>query len=125
MPTLARRGGAGDQLESRARTLLERVGLADRLDHRPAQLSGGECQRVAFVRAWIHEPELVVADEPTGALDLDTADDLSRLLAEWNRDEGATLLVVTHSPRLAERMDRTMRLERGHLVPSSDSSGTR
>jgi len=119
VPTLARRGGADPELEARARALLERVGLGPRLDHRPARLSGGECQRVAFVRAFIHRPELVVADEPTGALDADTADELADLLAEWNRDEGATLLVVTHSMRLAERMDRVLRLDRGRLVPTA------
>ncbi|MFT5049277.1 MAG: lipoprotein-releasing system ATP-binding protein [Chlamydiales bacterium] len=118
VPTLARRGRASADLEQRARTLLDRVGLGPRVDHRPGQLSGGECQRVAFVRAWIYKPVLVVADEPTGALDRDTADELSELLLEWNREEGAALLVVTHSQRLAQRMGRVLTLERGNLTAS-------
>lgn len=124
IPTLARSGAADRGAEDRARSLLERVGLGERLNHRPGQLSGGECQRVAFVRAWIHKPDLVVADEPTGALDQDSADELSRVLAEWNREENATLLIVTHSERLAERMGRILRLDHGQLVdaPGSTSS---
>jgi len=117
VPTLARSGRGAGEVEQRARALLDRVGLGSRMDHRPGLLSGGECQRVAFVRAWIHQPALIVADEPTGALDVDTADELSDLLIEWNREQGTALLVVTHSQRLAQRMERVLTLERGRLQP--------
>ena len=84
--------------ETRAKRLLERVGLADRLKHRPGQLSGGERQRVAVVRALLNEPKLLLADEPTGALDQDSANNLTDLLIELNKEEGVALLVITHSP---------------------------
>jgi len=118
LPTLAWTGDPPADApapETRARRLLERVGLTDRLDHRPGQLSGGECQRVAVVRALINEPELLLADEPTGSLDRAGADGLGELLVGLNRDEGVTLIVVTHSRRLAEQMGRTMQLQDGVL----------
>ena len=102
-------------VEARARELLERVGLGARLTHRPAQLSGGERQRVAVVRALINEPELVLADEPTGSLDEDSADGLGELLVELNREHGVALVVVTHSRRLGERMGRVLELRAGKL----------
>ena len=107
----------GGQKNSRQRaiTMLEKVGLGDRGDHYPAQLSGGEQQRVAMARALIHEPELIVADEPTGNLDEKTGDFIMQLLFDLNRDTGATLLLVTHDPKLAARCDRTLRLEDGRL----------
>lgn len=95
---------------SRAKGLLERVGLAERMDHRPGQLSGGECQRVAFVRALANQPRLLLADEPTGALDQRTAATLADLLLELNRDEETTLIVVTHASALADRMQRRVRI---------------
>jgi predicted ABC-type transport system involved in lysophospholipase L1 biosynthesis ATPase subunit len=101
----------------RARALLHRVGLGDRLAHRPAQLSGGECQRVAVVRALINQPRLVLADEPTGSLDQDSADELGRLLGELNREHGVALIAVTHSPKLAALMQRRLTLMRGSLQP--------
>lgn len=97
----------------RATDLLARVGLADHLHKRPAVLSGGERQRVAVVRALINKPGLILADEPTGALDADNAAALTELLAGLTKSEGASLVLVTHDPALAARMDRTLRLDRG------------
>jgi len=101
----------------RAGALLKRVGLSLHKDHRPGQLSGGECQRVAVARALINQPGLVLADEPTGSLDRAAADNLARLLVELNRKEGVTLVVVTHSTELAKGMDRRFRLRDGTLTP--------
>jgi len=108
----------GRQLETgnaRASRLLKRVGLGERLHHRPGQLSGGERQRVAVVRALINQPQLLLADEPTGALDHTAATALGQLLVELNREEGVTLIVVTHALELARRMNRVMRIEDGKL----------
>lgn len=99
----------------RANQLLERVGLSARIHHRPGQLSGGERQRVAVVRALINQPKLLLADEPTGALDQAAADELARLLIELNREEGVTLILVTHAAGLAERMQRVFRIQDGRL----------
>ena len=99
----------------RAPGLLKRVGLDHRMGHRPGQLSGGECQRVAVVRALINSPKLLLADEPTGALDQQSADALSELLLELNREDGVTLIVVTHSLELAAKMGRTLDLQDGAL----------
>jgi ABC-type lipoprotein export system ATPase subunit len=117
VPTLARGGAAarGKAVE-RALRLMERVGLSARLNHFPGQLSGGERQRVAVVRALIHEPVLLLADEPTGALDRKSAEDLSRLLVELNREEGLALIVATHASGLAGLMRRVLRLCDGELV---------
>jgi putative ABC transport system ATP-binding protein len=100
----------------RAHRLLERVGLADRADAFPDRLSGGEQQRVALCRALVHEPQLVLADEPTGNLDEDMAAQVGDLLADLTRGERATLIVVTHSRVLAARLDRVLRLDHGRLV---------
>jgi ABC-type lipoprotein export system ATPase subunit len=118
VPTLA----AGDlkrsePAEARARRLLERVGLEKRLAHRPGQLSGGERQRVAVVRALINEPKLLLADEPTGALDRASAETLALLLRELNREEGVALIVVTHAMNLAREMGRALEMRDGTLVP--------
>ena len=102
--------------EARAQRLLERVGLAERLKHRPGQLSGGERQRVAVVRALLNEPKLLLADEPTGALDQDSANNLTDLLIELNKEEGVALLVITHSPELAAKLGKIYRLDEGLLV---------
>jgi ABC-type lipoprotein export system ATPase subunit len=104
-----------DDAKERARRLLDRVGLAGRLSHRPGQLSGGERQRVAVVRALINRPELLLADEPTGALNRQGADELVDLLLEMNREENLTMIMVTHSMRLAGRLDRVLTLENGML----------
>ncbi|WP_339906619.1 ABC transporter ATP-binding protein [Pseudomonas guineae] len=100
----------------RARTLLERVGLGQRLTHYPRQLSGGEQQRVAIARAFAAEPAVLFADEPTGNLDNHTGERISDLLFELNKEQGATLVLVTHDERLAHRCQRLIRLEGGHLV---------
>ena len=117
VPTLAEAGrklraGAGE----RARRLLQRVGLEARLHHRPGQLSGGERQRVAVVRALINQPKLLLADEPTGALDRASAQSLGQLLAGLNREEGVTLVVATHAADLARQMQRALELRDGALV---------
>ncbi len=117
LPTLA--GGAPDaDAPARARRLLERVGLGDRLDYRPGSLSGGESQRVAVVRALVNRPRLLLADEPTGSLDHAAAAELVRLLGELRREQGVTLLVATHADALAGSMERVLRLEDGRLLES-------
>jgi ABC-type lipoprotein export system ATPase subunit len=117
VPTLADKSGKSTQpAEDRARRLLDRVGLGARLHHRPGQLSGGERQRVAVVRALINQPQLLLADEPTGALDRASADGLSQLLVELNREEKVTLIVVTHALELARQMERVFELKQGDLV---------
>ena len=118
VPALAATGRAPASAVERAKQLLERVGLGHRLDHRPTQLSGGECQRVAVVRALINRPSLILADEPTGALDHSTAESLADLLVELNRDEHVTLIVVTHSEELAAKMGTTHQLQDGQFADS-------
>ena len=108
---------------ARAMAMLDRVGLAERQDHYPAQLSGGEQQRVAMARALIHEPELIVADEPTGNLDDKTGELIMQLLFDLNRDSGTTLLLVTHDNELAARCDRTLKLHDGRLIAQDSNPG--
>ncbi len=117
----------GGQRNSRKQALamLDKVGLATRASHYPAQLSGGEQQRVAIARALVHEPELIVADEPTGNLDEKTGDRIMQLLFELNRDQGTTLLLVTHDHKLAAHCDRTLQLENGQLHEIDAASGAR
>lgn len=116
VPTLAAGSERGPDKVDRAKRLLERVGLGQRLSHQPGQLSGGERQRVAVVRALINKPKLVLADEPTGALDRASADNLAQLLVELNKEEGVTLIVVTHAPDLAKKMQRILELQDGKLA---------
>jgi len=117
VPTLVQGGEAlRAEREERARELFGRVGLVARLAHRPGELSGGERARVALVRALVNRPRVLFADEPTGALDARTADELAALLASVHEREGTALVVVTHSERLAARMGRTLALEGGRLV---------
>ena len=101
---------------ARARELLEWMGLMDRADHRPGMLSGGEQQRVAIARALASSPRVLLADEPTGNLDPDTADDVFGVLMHLARGTGLAALVATHNPDLAKRMDRIVRIENGVLV---------
>ena len=106
-----------DQRRGRASTLLARVGLGERLEHRPGMLSGGEQQRVALARALVMHPALLLADEPTGNLDEHTAETLHGLLREMHREQGLTSIIATHNPRLASACDRILRLEEGKLHP--------
>jgi len=111
---------AGDHDAARhATAALERVGLAHRMDHRPSQLSGGEQQRVALARALVARPRLVMADEPTGNLDGETARAVAELLFALPREQGATLLLITHDPSLAARCDREVRMAEGRFVAPS------
>jgi len=107
------------RVRNQAVRILDRVGLGERLDHYPAQLSGGEQQRVAIARALVHEPLLVLADEPTGNLDEQTGAAVSDVLMELNLAMGSTLLLVTHDVELAGRCDRILRLHEGRLSEQS------
>ena len=100
----------------RARTVLGRVGLAERLGHYPRQLSGGEQQRVAVARAFVTEPKLLFADEPTGNLDSETGEHVIDLLFEMNRERGTTLVLVTHDAELAKRCDRRLHIAAGEIT---------
>jgi len=105
------------ELAARGRELLDRVGLSDRVDHFPSQLSGGEQQRVALCRALLLEPPLLLADEPTGSLDPESGATVVDLLESLQRGRGTTAIVVTHNPAVAARCDRILRLEGGRLAP--------
>jgi lipoprotein-releasing system ATP-binding protein len=116
LPTLVARREAGTA--DRARRLLDRVGLAGRLEHRPAELSGGERQRVAFARALVGQPQLLLCDEPTGSLDPKTARQVADLLFELHQAENTTLVVVTHSLELAARFPRRIEIQDGKCSPT-------
>lgn len=114
LPTLALKSPPGDALQ-RAESLLEQVGLKDRMNWKPAQLSGGERQRVAFVRALINQPRLILADEPTGALDETNAAALTDLLLQLQKSSAVTLIMVTHHRAQADRMGRVLTIHEGAL----------
>jgi len=115
---------AGAERRRRAREELERVGLAGREDDRPEQLSGGERQRVAIARAIVHRPRLILADEPTGALDRAAADRIADLLVGLSREHGATVIVVSHDPAVDARADRHLQLDGGRLTErAADAAG--
>ena len=106
----------GAERRERVRTALEVVGLADRMDHRPNQLSGGQEQRVAIARAIVTDPDVILADEPTGDLDAKTSTEILNLLSLLNADFGKTIVMVTHDPRAAEKAHKVMHLEKGDLT---------
>jgi lipoprotein-releasing system ATP-binding protein len=107
------------QAKQKSTELLTKVGLAARLEHKPSELSGGERQRVAIARALATEPLCVLMDEPTGNLDLESAESIQSLMLELNQSIGTSFIVVTHDPRLAARMDRTLRLTKGRIQVES------
>jgi len=116
IPSIVNESGRNrEAIVTRAEELLERVGLAHRESHKPGQMSGGECQRVAVARSLINQPQLLLADEPTGSLDEQTADELGALLAEINEERGVTLVTVTHARRLADQMKRQIALRGGRI----------
>ena len=114
MPLLVRRAPVAEARKA-ARALLERVGLGERLEHRPHQLSGGERQRAAVARALVTQPKIILADEPTGNLDGANAESVFALMLELNRERATSLVVVTHDSRLAQRMERVYEIEKGRL----------
>jgi lipoprotein-releasing system ATP-binding protein len=118
-PSLVTRGRDRSLIEARARELLDSLGLAHRLAHRPGELSGGERQRVAVARAMVLSPKLLLADEPTGALDRAAAANLGEILLQMNRKYQVALLVVTHSRELASQMQRVLELKDGKLLQAS------
>lgn len=115
LPVLAEGNANAEQIE-RATSLVEQVGLADRIEHRPAELSGGERQRVAVARALVQKPQLLLADEPTGNLDSGTASEIGELLRTMQQQEQTILVAVTHSETLAGTMQQSLRLDEGRLV---------
>jgi len=121
VPTIAQGHSTAEDAQ-RARRLLQRVGLADRWDHRPAELSGGERQRAALARALINRPALLLADEPTGNLDRTTADAVAKLLLELHQQEQMILIVVTHSLLLAELLGRQSTIDEGRLIAGDSAS---
>lgn len=116
MPSLVR-GTSPAQAMGQARVLLEKVGMIRRLTHKPSELSGGERQRAAFVRAIINEPRCILADEPTGNLDKNTAEQVMQVMLRLNKEYGTSLVVVTHDMSLASRMDVIYTIEDGRLMP--------
>lgn len=116
LPTLANKNRPAKEVSDHAQRLIARMGLSKVAHQKPSHLSGGECQRTAVARALINRPGLILADEPTGALDHQSAFNLTDLLVELNKEEGVTLIVVTHSMEVANKMDRIYSLEEGKLV---------
>jgi polar amino acid transport system ATP-binding protein len=116
LPQIVVRKRSRSEALSRAQSLLEKVGIADRANHYPSQLSGGQQQRVAIARAIVSDPGLLVCDEPTGDLDRHSAEEVLGLLRQLNREHGKTIVMVTHDPKAAEYADHTLHLDKGTLV---------
>jgi ABC-type lipoprotein export system ATPase subunit len=116
LPTLANSGSSGKEAKERSIQLIRRVGLEEVAHQKPSELSGGECQRTAVVRALINQPLILLADEPTGALDHQSAFNLVDLLIELNKEQNITLILVTHSVEVAGKMDRIFEMTEGKLV---------
>ena len=119
LPTAYRHEGRADRV-ARATRLLESLGLADRLTHRPTEMSGGERQRVAIARALINDPEIILADEPTGNLDSKSGTEVMKILQDL-RKQGKTVVVITHDPQVAKYCDRTLHMQDGKLINAGDS----
>jgi len=119
----AEKGVSDREAREMSVALLERVGLADRMDHEPSQLSGGQQQRVAIARALVNKPRLLFADEPTGNLDSKTSEEVLRMLQELNRDEGITIVMVTHDPGIASHAQRIIRVRDG-LVEGAEGDAS-
>ena len=113
---LVYRGAGRRETRRRARAILEKVGMGDRLDHKPDQLSGGQKQRVAIARALVGDPAVVLADEPTGALDANTADEVMRLLTRLNQEDGIAIVIITHDPVISMKCARRTLIRGGALL---------
>jgi putative ABC transport system ATP-binding protein len=117
-------GVSGGERRRRAKEALEQMGLGDRLGHRPMELSGGECQRIAIARAIVNRPAILLADEPTGELETHTAAEIIDLMHELNREAGVTVVIVTHDPLVASRTDRIIYLSDGRIIREERPSTT-
>ena len=115
---LVYRGDSAGKIKKRSMEYLEKVGMAERADHRPNQLSGGQQQRVAIARALVGEPALILADEPTGALDTRVGAEIMELFKQVNREEGITIIIITHDPGVAEQCDRYVDMVDGRILES-------
>ena len=120
---LVYRGLGRAEIRRRATGLLETVGLGDRVDHRPRELSGGQCQRVAIARALVGEPEILLADEPTGALDSDTGGEIMNLLLRMNAEHGTTAILITHDHAVAAQAGRLIQIRNGRLQEQAAADG--